>query len=167
MPIRVISFLQPTGAARASPDVGGYGIQDHVATPLFSRHLNAGVHETRSVLRDLVLVLSRAALEAETIDNCELILAEVLNNIAEHAYVNGDGPIDLHISRQGSGLVCVVSDRGQSLPKGTLPDPGLPKIDPPDHLPEGGFGWHIIRCLACDLSYERDGVWNRLTFRIP
>ena len=167
MPNRAISFFQPTGAARASPDTGGSGPQDHRATLLFARHLNAGVHETRTALRDLVAALDNTGLAGETIDDCQLIFAEVLNNIAEHAYIGGDGPIALEVALQGDGLLCGIADQGLCLPTGTLPDTGLPKIAPPDHLPEGGFGWHIIRCLACDLAYRRDGAWNRLTFRVP
>ena len=30
--------------------------------------------------------------------------------------------------------------------------------------PEGGFGWALIRELAQELGYERDGDRNRLTF---
>lgn len=167
MPNRVISFFQMTGAARASPDTGGFGAERLAAKPLFSRHLNAGVYETRAALRDLVQALGSAGLDAEMIDNTELILAEVLNNIAEHAYVDGEGPVAVQVMCQRDGLVCEVSDRGRALTSGVLPDPALPKIAPPDHLPEGGFGWHIIRSLACDLSYRRDGGANRLVFRIP
>ena len=34
-------------------------------------------------------------------------------------------------------------------------------------LPEGGFGWGLIRALSSGLSYRRMSERNRLAFRIP
>jgi serine/threonine-protein kinase RsbW len=36
-----------------------------------------------------------------------------------------------------------------------------------DDLPEGGFGWYLIRTLARDVRYDRNGVTNCLTFWLP
>jgi serine/threonine-protein kinase RsbW len=36
-----------------------------------------------------------------------------------------------------------------------------------DDLPEGGFGWFLIRELTKDLQYVRHEDQNRLTFSIP
>ena len=33
-------------------------------------------------------------------------------------------------------------------------------------LPEGGFGWFLIRELTHDLTYRRDGSRNHLSFRM-
>ena len=33
-------------------------------------------------------------------------------------------------------------------------------------LPEGGFGWYLIRDLARDVNYEREGWCNVLTLRL-
>ena len=33
-------------------------------------------------------------------------------------------------------------------------------------LPEGGFGWGMIRDLTDDLSYRRDGARNELRFTV-
>lgn len=135
--------------------------------PLFDRGFLAADKTTRAVLADLVADLSRAGLTPDDLSNAELVLAEVLNNIAEHAYSKAPGPVELRVELQRAGLGCTISDQGRSLPAGVVPDPELPLIAPPDHLPEGGFGWHIIRCLTTDLRYARDGDWNRLSLRIP
>jgi len=133
----------------------------------FARRFPAGDRETRRVLADLIDGLGQAGVGEDDRSNAELILAEVLNNIAEHAYADGVGPVELRVEVRRSGLACQIADRGQPMPASDAPDPDLPLIAPPDHLPEGGFGWHIIRCLTSDLRYARDRGWNRLTMHMP
>jgi serine/threonine-protein kinase RsbW len=96
----------------------------------------------------------------------ELVLAEVLNNVAEHAYAGGSGPVEVGLCATPLGLACQIVDRGLAMPGGKLPDGGLPDVAPPD-FPEGGFGWHLIRSLTADLTYARSAGQNRLSFLIP
>lgn len=100
----------------------------------------------------------------------ELVLAEVLNNIVEHGYgESGEGTITLSIVRDRRGLSCSVSDDGVELPGDCL----VPHADGeaqrprPEHLPEGGFGWFLIRDLVEDLGYHRANGRNLLAFRLP
>lgn len=101
--------------------------------------------------------------------SAELVLAEVLNNIAEHAYTDGRGPVSLSLVRAGNGIACLVVDQGAAMPGGALPD-ASPPLSPDlalEDLPEGGFGWHLIRSLTQDLAYRRTGGCNRLSFTLP
>lgn len=104
-----------------------------------------------------------AALAPADQANAELLLAEVLNNIGEHAYAGGSGPIRLWLAQVGGDLTIRVEDEGGPMPAGSPPAGGPP--DPLD-LPEGGFGWFLIRQLSADLHYERQGGQNRLTLRL-
>ena len=121
--------------------------------------------EVRAGLRSLLAAPPLAALPPGLREDAELVLAEVLNNIAEHAYADAPGPIEVHLAQDRGGIACEVRDRGAAMPQGCLPQGRLPALDGPD-LPEGGFGWHLIRALTHDLCYERDGTGNRLSFRI-
>jgi serine/threonine-protein kinase RsbW len=96
----------------------------------------------------------------------ELVLAEVLNNVAEHAYAGGSGPVEVGLCATPLGIACRIIDRGLAMPNGRLPQGGLPSAGPGD-LPEGGFGWHLIRSLTADLTYARSAGQNRLSFLIP
>jgi serine/threonine-protein kinase RsbW len=96
----------------------------------------------------------------------ELVLAEVLNNVAEHAYAGGSGPVEVGLCATPLGIACRIVDRGLAMPDGQLPQGGLPPAIP-DDLPEGGFGWHLIRSLTADLTYARSAGQNRLSFLIP
>lgn len=110
-----------------------------------------------------------SGLSAEARGNAELVLAEVLNNVAEHAYPDRAGPVAVLLRRAEDGVSCQVVDRGMAMPGNRLPAGELPRSPSLalDDLPEGGFGWHLIRSLTRDLVYTRDKDQNRLSFRLP
>jgi serine/threonine-protein kinase RsbW len=94
----------------------------------------------------------------------EIVLAEVLNNIVEHAYAEDCGEISVHLRQQSTGVQVIISDQGRPFPQDSLPQGTLPQIDSPDDLPEGGFGWFLIRTLVQDLTYNRKEAHNHLSF---
>jgi serine/threonine-protein kinase RsbW len=64
-------------------------------------------------------------------------------------------------------VIISVTDEGLPMPDAELPfgerlDPTIPLKD----MPEGGFGWLIIRQLARAVRYVRDGGVNQLSFRV-
>ena len=63
-------------------------------------------------------------------------------------------------------LLCLISDTGLPMPEGQLPAGVLAPLGDFADLPEGGFGWHLIRSLSKDLSYRREGGRNLLSFRL-
>jgi serine/threonine-protein kinase RsbW len=52
------------------------------------------------------------------------------------------------------------------MPKETLPEGRLIARADVSNLPEGGFGWFLIRALSRDLDYRRVGGRNLLSFRL-
>ena len=109
--------------------------------------------------------LARHGIGATDRANAELVLAEILNNIVEHAYPAPGGPVEVTVELVCGGLRCQIVDHGVALPGDCLPPP----VDLPDPaaLPEGGFGWPLIRHLSQDLSYCRAGDRNRLCLTLP
>lgn len=98
----------------------------------------------------------------------QLVLAEVLNNIVEHAYPDAPGKIELELGATSTGLSALVSDHGKPLPWSEVRvETAFPAPDPRKDLREGGFGWHIITTLATDVRYVRDSDVNRLWLMIP
>ncbi|HEY0274606.1 MAG TPA: ATP-binding protein [Paenirhodobacter sp.] len=105
-------------------------------------------------------------LRAEDAWALELVLAEIMNNIVEHGYANsGEGTISLALALQGDELICTIGDFGPALPQNCL----YGAIQPPEpsDLPDGGFGWFLIRDLAQNLHYDREEGRNWLTLRFP
>lgn len=132
------------------------------------RHVFAGEPlAVRDALRRAVARFARQ-LSTEDAGTLELVLAEALNNIAEHAYAGrAPGPVTLTLQRANDALDCVIEDGGAALPGGTLPAGRMqPVADRPADLAEGGWGWALIRALAQDIDYRREGGRNRLAFRI-
>lgn len=127
-------------------------------------HLSGDAGAVRDGLRRAMAAPALCRLAADQRATVEIVLAEILNNIAEHAYAAGDGPVRLWLRQCGGLLSCRVEDEGLPMPGGRLPRPPVP---PPESLAEGGYGWHLIRTLALGLAYERDAGVNRLSFRIP
>ena len=122
----------------------------------------------RNGLIDVITALRALDFSFEEYGSIELVLAEVMNNIVEHAYADApDGVIRLVIQPRERGLYCTFSDNGQPMPDGAVPLGNLATLNCElDDLPEGGFGWFLIRDLARDLEYTRKSGKNILTFRM-
>lgn len=123
--------------------------------------------ETGSVRRTLAAVtgwLNRLPEPPADPETVELVLAELLNNVVEHACATLPGRvIGLELWSGRGGLACRITDDGRPMPGGRLPCQWMP---PPETLPEGGFGWPLVTALACDLAYRRDAGQNVLSLRI-
>ncbi|MEL7253357.1 MAG: ATP-binding protein [Pseudomonadota bacterium] len=123
---------------------------------------------TRDALADIRRAMVKNALHDDLIGRVEIVLAELFNNIAEHAYRDtGEGEVRCSIDLRGSDMIVEVTDQGAPMPGGEMPEGTLPDIDVAlDDLPEGGFGWFIIRSQVNALSHHRLALGNftRLTF---
>ncbi|PVA09767.1 ATP-binding protein [Pelagivirga sediminicola] len=137
---------------------------DHRGTALEVFTLTASGQAIRQALREMHAFLRRAGLDADECGTAEIVLAEVMNNIAEHAYAGqGVGDIRVTLTIDRRNLTARIVDRGAALPdlrppRGQLP--GMGSAIPA--LPEGGFGWFLIRALTSDLRYERREGENHL-----
>ncbi len=105
----------------------------------------------------------------DDIGRVELVLAEALNNVVEHACADrADHLVLLDLSHETGRLNCRICDPGTPMP-GASPPSGH-KADPSalrEDLPEGGFGWMLIRELADVVKYQRVGDENHLFLSIP
>lgn len=131
--------------------------------------VTSGEMAVRHALKQIFAKLDQLALDAEESATVELVLAEAMNNIVEHAYPVEDpqGPIHVQCCQKINGLHFTIKDRGHPMPDGQMPL-GLAQsvdVDPFD-MPEGGYGWFLIKDLAKDLSYQRVGQENHLDLRI-
>ena len=126
----------------------------------------ASPSDVRENLARMLAAMPLAGLSDSGRGIAEIVLAEVLNNIAEHAYADKAGPVTVTLRDTAQGIGCLVVDQGTPLPGGLLPDGTLPPqtgLALAD-LPEGGFGWHLIRRLTLGLAYTRTAGANRLGF---
>ena len=119
----------------------------------------------RATFADVALVLQRVMRESPLCElsqsrqrDLELVLAECLNNVAEHAYSHTDlGEVRLLIARQ-QDMICVeIADHGKEFPKSLLADSPVAET-----TAEGGRGWLLIRSLCNSITYQRHRGTNRL-----
>lgn len=153
------------------PERGGIGGRtrgDAKRKPCLVVTLDSSPLSVRAALVELRSGLSHLSLEPDAGGAIELVLAEVLNNICEHAYQNAPGGrIELSVWVEGEMLVFQTADHGAPMPCGRLPEGRSVSLNRHlQELPEGGFGWNLIRQLAADLTYCRAEGRNRLTFRM-
>lgn len=138
--------------------------------PMFHRVLQAEPQDVRQTLEDLRIRFAKEV-SADAMGRLELVLAEVMNNVAEHASATDMPATDarsmhLCVVMHDNGLSCAITDDGGKLPADCLLPRTLPALDPLD-LPEGGFGWCLIQGLTQSLCYYREGQRNCLAFTVP
>ena len=137
-------------------------------TALVSMTLASRNEDVRRAVVEAVRALERTDISEETSSAAELVLAEAMTNIVKHAY-SGDrgGWIRLHILREGGCLCVTLQDGGKPMPGLVAPEGKQQPLDVPlEDLPEGGFGWFMIRSLVEDLRYRREKTVNLLCFRL-
>ncbi len=120
----------------------------------------------RDGLRALFNTILLRSLTEDGRDTAQIVLAEALNNIVEHAYSGQNGEIEITLQLRQNELVCKIIDSGLPMPDEKLPVGKLVAFEGVADLPEGGFGWHLIRTLSKDLDYRRVDGRNLLSFRL-
>lgn len=137
--------------------------------PAFHVHVQSSDMAVREALAGVIAGLGPLVLDIEEISTVELVLAEALNNIVEHAYPDDSpgGLIAIACRHQPDGLNITVTDNGCAMPDGQMPIGMAPEVDVDVmDMPEGGFGWFLIKDLAKDVRYRREGAANLLDLRL-
>jgi len=106
-----------------------------------------------------------AGLEAADMDKLDLVLEEILVNIARYAYEEGGGEVDVAYSTHAGSLLVEVTDRGRSFNplEAAPPDLALGLAD----RQVGGLGVLLVKQIVGSLSYRRVDGQNKLSFRFP
>lgn len=122
----------------------------------------------RRIVQQVADGLAEKDIDSEAVSSVEIVLAEALNNIVEHAYSEENtGEIKLVIKQRPTGLLFEISDKGNPMPNGRAPLGNHPMGElNNDPMPEGGYGWFLIRELVRDLIYDRRDDENFLIFRM-
>lgn len=122
----------------------------------------------RHALKSVRETLLSLKVDELTLGTIEIVLAEAANNIVEHAYpASALGTVTL-LSRIENKLVRFeLRDTGTALPGGELPPKQNHNLSADlEDLPEGGFGWGLIRDMSTKLTYRRSNGRNILRFSI-
>lgn len=122
----------------------------------------------RRALQSVCQSLKALAVDEVMLGTVEIVLAEVTNNIVEHAYpIENAGTITLSCTRRDGHIRFEIIDQGKMLPGGEVPSKQCHDLTSDlQDLPEGGFGWGLIRDMTADLAYRRYEERNILRFKI-
>ncbi len=154
---------RPHNAPEATlPEVLPTGMHHQTSVTITSEN-----NAVREGLSQLLNMEPLSGLSENSRGTFEIVLAEALNNVVEHAYSNAPGTILVGVDHLPPILRVSVYDQGLPMPDGQLPKGELKPLVEGEELPEGGFGWFLIRTLTLDLEYERDGGFNKLRFVVP
>jgi serine/threonine-protein kinase RsbW len=87
-----------------------------------------------------------------------LALAEGFTNAVRHAHsgLSSDTSIDIQVALDADRMEIRIWDWGQPF------DPNNIREPQPGTLQEGGYGWFLLRRLADEVSYDRQGQRNCL-----
>ncbi len=145
--------------------------EDAGADAPFQIILTADSHAIRAALIRLKGHFS-ARIGADAMGRLELVMAEVLNNISEHACDQDSARTQIHLGAffLPEGIVCAVTDSGTPLPAHCLTigrDANETARAYARGLPEGGFGWRLIQDLTESITYFRRSNRNFLSLTVP
>lgn len=115
-------------------------------------------------------VLGRHCVVRGVRDDVRLIVEELASNVIEHGGTDvaaGERELSVDIGIDGDRLTLQFSDDGAPFDPTAAAAPDLDADI--DDRPIGGLGLHLIRQLAEEISYRRDGGFNllKVILRIP
>ena len=138
---------------------------DEVSPLVVRMKFRSSAMAVRAALAHILVRLQPLGLTAEQLGTVEIVLAEALNNVVEHAYPpqEAQGQIVVECRVDGPALRVQIVDDGRAMPDGTAPEhcAAADHGELPD-LPEGGFGWSLIHQLASGIRYRREADRNVL-----
>lgn len=102
----------------------------------------------------------QAGLPHEVAERLELIVEELVLNIANHGYQGNTGPVAMELYQDGPGIRVRLVDQAPPFdPVAQVsPDCSLPLSE----RPLGGLGIMLVKNLSDDMQYHRDGDRNVL-----
>jgi serine/threonine-protein kinase RsbW len=125
-------------------------------------HMDATLPDIRNALEMITKLLHCAQVPDHACDDVQLVLAEIMTNIARHAYPHLTGWISCTVALLDGRVECLVQDGGLAYDPAALGQ----ELPAPSLMAEGGYGWALIHALAQDLRYMRLDAGNQLRFQI-
>jgi anti-sigma regulatory factor (Ser/Thr protein kinase) len=129
------------------------------------RVLRSDVASLVSATAELEAMLADAQIPHDVVYSCSLVLEEVFTNIVRYGYADDRAhEVRFAADLTEKHVVLEFADDGRAFDPLAATPPDL-RV-PPEERPIGGLGIHLVKKLADEIEYEREGALNRLTVRI-
>lgn len=108
---------------------------------------------------------SKLGFSAGKRDRLRLALEEAAVNVCRYAYGGNSGEMHITVEAEGDSVVVELSDRGVPFDPLSVQKPDVARSIREGRA--GGFGIHLMKCMAEEVAYRREGGRNllRLTFK--
>jgi serine/threonine-protein kinase RsbW len=107
--------------------------------------------------------LTQENVSGRKITDIQIVLAEALNNVIEHGFSReNSGNVGVCIDIRDDIIVVEISDNGIKFTPPVVTQTPLQDTSDIEHLPEGGFGWFLIREITTSFTFRRIANKNRL-----
>lgn len=125
----------------------------------------------RRALSRFATFLTRNKVPAPVVELAELLVAEALNNVVEHAYPEAKArPFRMAALLKPGWIAVTLEDSGVVLQGIAFPGPKdqpTTRLTRINDLPEGGYGWRLLNDHCLNISYTRTNGRNRLCLLLP
>lgn len=152
-----------------SPKATHFACHPSIAAGVVLRyHAAANVLSVRDTLIRVERDLIESGVTRDNLSTILIVVSEVLNNIAEHGYQGvPPGGFVLRGVVRADHAVFGFHDTGSPLPEHLLAEDEAEQLPTElPELPEGGYGWSLIRTLAAKIRHRYTHRGNWLLVRI-
>jgi serine/threonine-protein kinase RsbW len=129
----------------------------------FKKRMKNNQEMVPDLLNEICLWMTQANASEARITNVQIVLGEALNNIIEHGFeYEGSGLIEIEISVSEKEIVVRLCDNGIAFTPPEASQTPLQNKDDLNGLPEGGFGWFLIKEITSSVKFTRSAGKNHL-----
>lgn len=134
-------------------------------SPLARLTLPARVQSVRVFHEFVRSGAEQAGLDSADMDRLDLVLEEILVNIARYAYQGSAGEVEVAYVAEGNTLFIEITDHGCDFNPLASSAPDL-KLGLAER-PIGGLGVLLVKQIVGSLQYRREMGQNTVSFRFP
>jgi serine/threonine-protein kinase RsbW len=131
-----------------------------------TKNFKADLADLRAAVTFARVGAAAAALPESCWPSLDLVVEEVFVNISRYGYPDQPGGlVEMTYTVPRPGVLGLeIADQGLAYNPLMLRQPGLPSSL--NERSVGGLGMYLVRRFTEELTYRRDGKWNRLCFEI-
>ena len=108
------------------------------------------------VLDEICRWMRKVSTPEGKITDVQIVLAEALNNIIEHGYeCENTGTVEIVLKVSKDRIWVQLIDNGVEFTPPAVSETPLKDIGDTDSLPEGGFGWFLIKSITSSYEFYR------------